>query len=52
MKFHRKCGGIFSSFLRVKALKYRQLAKQENKVKKVLKKFQKVVDNRNDSVLY
>ena len=22
MKFHRKCGGIFSTFLRVKALKY------------------------------
>ena len=38
MKFHRKRGGIFSSFLRVEAFKYRQLAKQENKVKKVLKK--------------
>lgn len=38
MKFHRKRGGIFSFFKKKKTYNTRQLAEQENKVKKVLKK--------------
>ena len=44
MKFHRKCGGIFSSFLREKT-EINQYLRSKNKVgKSFLKKFKKVVD--------
>ena len=47
MKFHRKRGGIFSFFKKKKTYNTRQLAEQENKVKKVLKKsFKKLLTTR------